>query len=916
MNNAAKLRRIVLLRAGRIEHGDIEIDGSVQLYGTNNRGKTSVISSIRFLFIPFVDQMGFHYKTAETAAYYFGDEASSMIFECLSSTNRLVTVIVWHDGILGKHGFERYIYTGGYKQDDFFDDEGNSRSHADVLARLSGKGVRKLEPKWVASVMTGITGEAPPDIPLIGLAPVRNINDYDRFIVLFRNLLNLSKLSQQNIKDTFISINRQSLSRTELQVHKESADHFAREASERITIETLGGLAITIRSALEAGDIWRAGRRRLPSMYDALDNARRARKAELETEIQRAEADIHRAGEAIQQLGEQIYTAKMNQGTLNQRMGALNDHLARHTQGATDNQWESYSDSLEAEAIRNLDAEFTRLQGRIGVAQHESLATVQRRVKDQERELERKTRNLAAFGSLLGTRLCEKLPEETVRDAARLLNPSVLHLAVGTEATITDEKALLAAVEHTAVLSRTGDGRSIGVQFDPSHLEAPDLSEYLNIDELRAAINALGLQLQVAREQLAAAEAIDQLQQRAALLKSQLDTARVRHQGYQAWRADLLERVPVWKKEAAQKRKEIEESATALFVLERKMADENKGRAEVHERLLREFRPALERCATLKVRRPDWDNWAGERDDEALGNFGASGRYEDMVSQYESEYDLAIGKRDQFEALILQLRRATAGAYDKPTDEETIAALSEALDSLDERKRVHEKTVRDLVTALRSGASHMIESLNTLENEIKRFNTKFSAASISDLRSVNISMFRNHTEIDSLKAILSISDDMFGDPRKIEDIRQSLSSKAYFKLEDLFGIEFIAEDGAGKKTKVDDLQKSVGSTGTTITIKVMFCVMLLRGLLKPKAETALPFFVDEVNALDTNNLRAVMKIAKEQGFTPILASPQAVGAARNIYHVQDIGGGLSTIPPKSKIGRTELAAPEPEGVNG
>lgn len=905
MNNAAKLRRIVLLRAGRIEHGDIEIDGSVQLYGTNNRGKTSVISSIRFLFIPRVEEMGFHYKVAETKAYYFGDESSAMIFECLSASNRLVTVVAWHNGSLGKHDFDRYIYNGGYQQSDFFDEEGDSRPHSEVLGLLSGKGVRKLEPRWVPNVITGITGEAPPDLPLIGLAPVKNINDYDRFIVLFRNLLNLTKLSQQNIKDTFVAINRQMLSRTELYVHKESADHFAREAVERNAIEILNGAAMNIQNATEAAEIWRNGRKRLPSMYEKLNQARLNRKRDLEVQIKQAEVEINKAGEEIKALGYDISTAQVQQATVNRRKGVVDEKIIQHDNNTLSHSWLTYADALELEAIQNLEATIAELQGKIGIAQHEPVETVRRRVENFKAELKRKTASLGTFGTLLGTHLRETLSEKDLQDAARLLNPSTFSLVVGTDAKITDEKALLATVKRAAEISRTGNGHACGIEFDPSRLDASEHAGYLNIEDLQAAIETLKEQIVVGEQQLAAAEEIASLKERVKNLSAQLDLARTRYRQYLAWLDDQTNNLPSWKKEATAIMKELDDVTNVLCKLQRNKEEKEGSRHDIHNNLNKALKPEMERCSILKATRPSWDGWETERDDSTLEDFGTKGRFEDMLAQYEDEYAIAIEKRDQFDSLIIQLRQATVGTYDKPTNEETIAAMNEALESLDERRRVHAKIIHDLVTALRSGASHMHESLNTLEAEIRRFNTKFSASSISDLRSVNIEMFRIDREVASLKSILSISDDMFADPRKIEDIRAILSSKSYFNMVDLFGIQFITEDGAGKKLKVDDLQSNVGSTGTTITIKVMFCVMLLRGLLKPKAEIALPFFIDEVNALDPNNLRAVMQIAKEQGFTPILASPQAVGAARNIYHVQDIGDGLSTIPPNSRIGRND-----------
>lgn len=904
--SGAQLRRIVLFNAGRIESADVEIGPRTHFWGPNNRGKTSIISALRFLFIPRVDAMGFvGYKPAETKAYYFSGESSTMIFECQSAANRLVSVVVWHDGALGRNEFERYIFVGGYDPADFLDGDGHVLPHADTLARLGGKGVRRLDPRWIANVVTGIAGDAPPDLPLIGLAPVKSIADYDRFVVIFRNLLNLARLSQDDIKHTFIAINRQSLSRVELQVQRESAEHFAREASERSTIDILAGQSFGIRQAVEAEAVWCEGRRRLPAMYDALDLARRTRKAELEEESSKAQQAINTHGKAIDELEQNIYASTQTIDRLNQSCGGLQNRIDTHEGSAHEHGWRSYAEALEAQAIANLEREHDLVRERIGVGQHEPVETVRRRLARLQEQLARKRHQLTNFTSLLGTSLRKTLDADGLDAAARLLAPGVLHLSVGSDAEITDDARLAATATRLAAVARSGDGREFGLRFDPAQLSAPDVSGYLDHAELEAAITDLEDQVALTQRQLADAEALSSLKEQAERLASDLIQRRERHRAYLAWHADERERLQQWRQELATAKKEVDKEKGTLFKLNRAKTEHVEDREILHTRLLQELRPALERCAILRARRPDWERGTGDSD-AGLEEF-TSRRYDDMVAFYENEFSRALEKRDLFEALLLDLRRATAGAYDRATPEETLAALEEAHDSLDERRRMHQKTVRDLVVTLRSGASHMLDSLATLELEIKRFNTRLASIAVSDLRSIQIESFRHLDVCHDLQAILSISDDLFADSAKIESLRQLLSNKAYFKLEELFGVQFAVEDGAGKRIVLNQLERNVGSTGTNIAVKVMFCVMLLRGLLKPKVATALPFFIDEAQQLDPANLREIMRVAEDLGFTPLLASPQAIGSARISYPVRDLGNGVSAIPPRGRLLRTELA---------
>ena len=69
----------------------------------------------------------------------------------------------------------------------------------------------------------------------------------------------------------------------------------------------------------------------------------------------------------------------------------------------------------------------------------------------------------------------------------------------------------------------------------------------------------------------------------------------------------------------------------------------------------------------------------------------------------------------------------------------------------------------------------------------------------------------------------------------------------------------------------------------SITIKVLTLLTLLRGLMREREGYRLPFFLDEANALDRANLRAIVRLAESFGFAPVLASPDGSDAAARVY---------------------------------
>jgi hypothetical protein len=68
--------------------------------------------------------------------------------------------------------------------------------------------------------------------------------------------------------------------------------------------------------------------------------------------------------------------------------------------------------------------------------------------------------------------------------------------------------------------------------------------------------------------------------------------------------------------------------------------------------------------------------------------------------------------------------------------------------------------------------------------------------------------------------------------------------------------------------------------------------MLLRGLLDDKRKVAIPFYLDEASSLDRENVRSIVEQSVRMGFIPVLASPEAMDVADNLYFLKDRKGQL------------------------
>jgi len=85
--------------------------------------------------------------------------------------------------------------------------------------------------------------------------------------------------------------------------------------------------------------------------------------------------------------------------------------------------------------------------------------------------------------------------------------------------------------------------------------------------------------------------------------------------------------------------------------------------------------------------------------------------------------------------------------------------------------------------------------------------------------------------------------------------------------------------------------RQIESHGTTITIKVLFNLLLLKDQLR-RDDCAVPFFLDEIQTLDPANRHAILRTARQLGFIAITAAPEPVSEVDAIYFLQPQKGRI------------------------
>lgn len=197
-------QKLILIGAGRYDYADVDLSGSLQIVGPNNTGKTTLINTLQFLYLDDWKRMDFgSFKTEQTRDYYFPNQYSYILFQCLGARGQFV--FGWRGQSKAAGGDpERFYYEGTFEAADFLDEKNQVREPKVVTARLASRQFTLLK-----------TGQEHRELLLlptkgesrgVGLVALRENDRYPQFRETLKNLLSLSTITQDQMRDRLLML--------------------------------------------------------------------------------------------------------------------------------------------------------------------------------------------------------------------------------------------------------------------------------------------------------------------------------------------------------------------------------------------------------------------------------------------------------------------------------------------------------------------------------------------------------------------------------------------------------------------------------------------------------------------------------------------------------------------------------------
>lgn len=876
--------RLILIRAGRYDYADVELGGSLQIVGPNNTGKTTLINTLQFLYVDDLRTMNFGtYTLEQTLAYYFPGQYSYVLFECQGVAGRCVVGWRGQSRVSGGDP-ERFCFQGALDPDDFLEPSGQVREPRDVVARLALKDLRIIKSAQEHRELL-----LPPQGPQgrgLGLVALRDADRFRRFRESLKDLLQLSSISQEQMRDRLLTLADVRTDLPALDVRRLFGDDYDRIRSRRDGLARFRRHSGEVRSLVDGFGRLERLRGELKTRWADL----RARKLAFEEShtatLARLADEDTAAGEALRVIHDTLQDRAATRDSLTREIGALERDLQVLEQRAR--AFAGFNPDLAAVAVQNLEREDHQLTGQLAQAETETREKARQKLAFFGERVRQKEQSIANFDRLAITALRRRFPDADLDRAFRVLGFSLLEVPLGADGVeIRDEAALATRLDQVARRVRDGvyEDETVRVVLPPPQRTVADLGD---VEKIRAELAEYSGTLRHWEGILQAIEEREQLAARHRACKTELDELRRRIIGHEDF-VQARSHEPRLQRDLQARQESVAQLSRETADLERRRRAEERRRQQVQEaRRLAEnaYHETLGRhgqCLFPEATAPD----------QPVPDLPPD--FETAIAQYLHHQQGVARLSEEVDRALRQVTLTVGEEFNGADDAETVRHLAAELEALPEKTEALERDWNALIQGLRGTFSGVLKELDAVRSAVADLNRQFGRVQVSNLRSIKLEVLEGGDLVPWIRRLVDLQQPgLFDDDSQLDqtlrNFRDKLGQSPLISFAQLFSLGLAVEAEDGTRHHYQDLRQ-IESHGTTIAIKVLFNLLVLRRYLR-EDQCLVPFFLDEVQALDPANRHAILVTARKLGFIAITAAPESITEVEALYFLQPRQGRI------------------------
>ncbi|NJM54667.1 MAG: hypothetical protein HC841_00940 [Verrucomicrobiae bacterium] len=400
-------QKLILIRAGRYDYAEVELSGSLQIVGPNNTGKTTLINTLQFLYLDDRRHMDFGHSPEETRDYYFPNQYSYVLFECLGVRGKFV--LGWRGQSKAAGGEpERFHYEGPYDSADFLTEQDQVREPKAISARLSGRNYTALKSAQDHRelLLQATKGEGQGT----GVVALRDNDKYPHFRETLKNLLCLSTITQDQMRDRLLMLAGLPTEKYALDVRElfgEDYERILRLKHKLVRFKKHQGQVEQLVDTCARRDTLRGG---LIYRWSDLKGKREAFEQAHTTKVEGLKRNALEAAGRIQILQSEVNDRRTEASSFSETKGGLQTQL--NQLAAQAREFKDFVEDLESATLNNAKAEVSRLKRELDEAGKENRAKAEQKIQLYGDLVKQKRRTIADFDRALVTVLRRDLSDD------------------------------------------------------------------------------------------------------------------------------------------------------------------------------------------------------------------------------------------------------------------------------------------------------------------------------------------------------------------------------------------------------------------------------------------------------------------------------------------------------------------------
>lgn len=930
------IRRLILIESGSHRFSDFPLDEALSIYGRNNMGKSQTINALQFLFFGNTKQMDFgDYDSNKSREFYFKSDFSIIMAEIMTDDG-VFLIGAAGKGPLSQHEYYHFVIKSPYRREDFFDGDHHMKAK-DIIARFERRGIPVYRPEQdkIKHALCGnpMAAGIPFDITLV---PIKDASEtrIAVFRQIYRNLLTMRKISDREVKNLVLEVFSNALANTKVDFNKVKGEAFREHDSLSQEIDTLDKITPYIEKLVQQ-------RSRRDESHQALVEIKTRLLQVSGARLQKIPEAIAAHNQSKQECETFIANARniynilqSNKNQSSTEFAQVAASLATIAKGTARFELLSLMGSSEPEVLlakmdeqaNQLLAEYSTLQASISTSADKSASALRAQIDKTKKLLSGLEREYEIELSNDSWLYRIGISHEDQLDLGRVLSSDLINLPA---ASITDDDGTTDSLNSLVQIN--GDTLKIGgIELDISSIKKAPESK--SPEEMGEEIKAYKSDIKRLENDLGVAVDLDAARKRLATIQRNL--AReveerndyVKHLENLKSKPDLLDRFDILQAQVAALDEEManhSEKQTAaqneLHAIEKRIKD------------LATERTTLNDIGTHSFYRDQSIEFSGE----AFFDEGATldlDHLQSYIADANSQYGRLCGSRTEIRTLLDNILREYSKHAGEESEADIIRKLKDELDSIPEKITMLGNLHQEAVIKMANALSTLHKNYTRLESQVADFNRRVNGKKVSNLKSFKIKLLPNQKAIDSIQTIISSMEDtntvldMFSSTSKADKIDQTIQNDAIrylgamvnelsdgLTLASIFELGFEIVDVNGKENVYTSLDGHA-SNGTTMTIKSLFNMNLLRSLYDTRASTTyLPFYIDEATNIDDTNRQSLTAMSNDLGFTPVFASVDPVITAKYAINLEEATTDFGLIVPEEawiRIHDKEEAKPE------